>query len=85
MERGQSISAGQDDHRLAQFFCRHAVAVPSHVIATGGHAGNTQMLEAYSDPSAGPMMVRGASGATGDGLVIALQAGAGGGAVERDG
>ena len=47
------------------------------VIATGGYAGNTQMLEAYSDPNAGAMMVRGASWATGDGLVIAQQAGAG--------
>jgi uncharacterized protein (UPF0254 family) len=65
--------------------CRHAVAVPSHVIATGGHAGNTQMLEAYSDPSAGTMMVRGASGAKGDGLGIGQRAGVGGGAVERDG
>jgi len=47
------------------------------VIATGGYAGNTQMLEAYSDPNAGAMMVRGVTWATGDGLAMAQYAGAG--------
>ena len=47
------------------------------VIATGGYAGNTQMLEAYSDPNAGAMMVRGVTWATGDGLAMAQSAGAG--------
>lgn len=47
------------------------------VIATGGYAGNTQMLEAYSDPNAGAMMVRGVTWATGDGLNMAQEAGAG--------
>lgn len=49
----------------------------SVVIATGGYGGNTQMLEAYSDPNAGAMMVRGITWATGDGLTIAQEAGAG--------
>jgi urocanate reductase len=47
------------------------------VVATGGYAGNTQILEAYSDPNAGAMMVRGITWATGDGHVLAQQAGAG--------
>lgn len=47
------------------------------VIATGGYAGNTQMLEAYSDPNAGALMVRGIKHATGDGLLMAQAAGAG--------
>ncbi|MBW6505693.1 MAG: FAD-dependent oxidoreductase [Rhodobacteraceae bacterium] len=49
----------------------------SVVIATGGYAGNTALLEAYSDPNAGAMMVRGIKHATGDGLLMAQQAGAG--------
>lgn len=49
----------------------------SVVIAAGGYAGNTAMLEAYSDPNAGAMMVRGISWATGDGVIMAQQAGAG--------
>lgn len=47
------------------------------VIATGGYAANTQMLEAYSDPNAGAMMVRGVKSATGDGHTMAQAAGAG--------
>ena len=47
------------------------------IIAAGGYGGNTAMLEAYSDPNAGAMMVRGVDWATGDGLVMAQQAGAG--------
>jgi flavocytochrome c len=47
------------------------------IIATGGYAGNTQMLEAFSDPNAGAMMVRGVNWATGDGLMMAQAAGAG--------
>jgi len=49
----------------------------SVVIATGGYAGNTTMLEAYSDPNAGAMMVRGIKHATGDGHLMAQAAGAG--------
>lgn len=47
------------------------------VIATGGYAANSQILEAYSDPNAGAMMVRGVKTATGDGHVMAQAAGAG--------
>ncbi len=49
----------------------------SVVIAAGGYGGNTALLEAYSDPNAGAMMVRGIKHATGDGLLMAQQAGAG--------
>jgi succinate dehydrogenase/fumarate reductase flavoprotein subunit len=49
----------------------------SVVVATGGYAGNSQILEAYSDPNAGAMMVRGIKWATGDGHGLAQQAGAG--------
>lgn len=49
----------------------------SIVIATGGYAGNSAMLEAYSDPNAGALMVRGIEHATGDGLLMAQAAGAG--------
>ncbi|MDP3897941.1 MAG: FAD-dependent oxidoreductase [Mesorhizobium sp.] len=47
------------------------------IIAAGGYAGNTQILEAYSDPNAGAMMVRGIKWATGDGLMMAQDVGAG--------
>jgi len=47
------------------------------VIATGGYAGNRRILEAYSDPNAGALMVRGIDWATGDGLMMAKEAGAG--------
>lgn len=47
------------------------------VIAAGGYAGNTRMLESYSDPNAGALMVRGIAWATGDGLAMAQAAGAG--------
>lgn len=47
------------------------------VIATGGYAANSQILEAYSDPNAGAMMVRGVKTATGDGHIMAQAAGAG--------
>jgi flavocytochrome c len=47
------------------------------VIAAGGYAGNTAMLEAYADPNAGALMVRGIKHATGDGLLMAQAAGAG--------
>lgn len=49
----------------------------SVVIAAGGYAANSQMLEAYSDPNAGAMMVRGVRTATGDGHRMAQAAGAG--------
>lgn len=47
------------------------------VIATGGYAANSQILEGYSDPNAGAMMVRGVKTATGDGHAMAQAAGAG--------
>lgn len=49
----------------------------SVVVATGGYAANTQMLEAHSDPNAGALMVRGFRGATGDGHLMAQTVGAG--------
>jgi succinate dehydrogenase/fumarate reductase flavoprotein subunit len=49
----------------------------SVVIATGGYAANTTVLEAFSNPNAGAMMVRGYRGATGDGHRMAEAAGAG--------
>ena len=50
---------------------------PSVVFATGGYAANKQMLQAYSDPAAGALMVRGRTTATGDGHLMAQAAGAG--------
>ena len=50
---------------------------PAVIIAAGGYAANTAMLEAFSDPNAGALMVRGYRGATGDGHLIAQAAGAG--------
>ncbi len=47
------------------------------VLAAGGYAANTQMLEAYNDANAGALMVRGYRGATGDGHRMAEAAGAG--------
>ena len=47
------------------------------VIAAGGYGGNPAMLEAFADPEAGAMMVRGITWATGDGHLMAQQAGAG--------
>lgn len=49
----------------------------SVIIAAGGYAGNTQMLEAYSDPNAGALKSSGIPWATGDGLTLAQGAGAG--------
>lgn len=49
----------------------------SVVIASGGYAGNTALLETYASPNAGAMMVRGIRWATGDGLLMAQEAGAG--------
>jgi flavocytochrome c len=46
------------------------------VIASGGYASNSQMLETYVDPNADQMMVRGVNWATGDGLKMAEEAGA---------
>jgi flavocytochrome c len=45
------------------------------VIATGGYAGNKFILEDLVDPNAGGMMVRGTPWATGDGLIMAQEAG----------
>jgi flavocytochrome c len=47
------------------------------VIAAGGYAANKLILEQFVDPSAGAMMVRGTPWATGDGLLMAQEAGAG--------
>jgi flavocytochrome c len=46
------------------------------VIASGGYAGNKFILDDLVDPNAGAMMVRGTPWATGDGLIMAQQAGA---------
>ena len=50
---------------------------PAVILASGGYAGNTRMLQAYSDPAAGALMVRGVKSATGDGHLMAQEAGAG--------
>ena len=47
------------------------------VIASGGYAANKEFLETYIDPDADEMKVRGVPWATGDGLVMAREAGAG--------
>ena len=47
------------------------------IIATGGYAGNKLMLEQYVDPNADAMMVRGRTWASGEGLIMAQEAGAG--------
>jgi flavocytochrome c len=46
------------------------------VMATGGYAANMQILETYVDPNADKMMVRGVTWATGDGHLMAQEAGA---------
>jgi succinate dehydrogenase/fumarate reductase flavoprotein subunit len=45
------------------------------IIATGGYAGNKEILETFVDPNADEMMVRGVAWATGDGLFMAREAG----------
>jgi succinate dehydrogenase/fumarate reductase flavoprotein subunit len=47
------------------------------VLAAGGYPANTRLLESYSDPNAGALMVRGVPWATGDGLEMARGVGAG--------
>ncbi|MGY6646556.1 MAG: FAD-dependent oxidoreductase [Salinarimonas sp.] len=61
----------QDEDGLIDYRARAVI------IAAGGYAANTAMLEAFSDPNAGALMVRGYRGATGDGHLIAQAAGAG--------
>jgi flavocytochrome c len=46
------------------------------ILATGGYAANKEMLETFVDPDADQMMVRGGQQATGDGLMMAREAGA---------
>jgi succinate dehydrogenase/fumarate reductase flavoprotein subunit len=46
------------------------------IIASGGYAANKEMLETFVDPDADEMMVRGTPWATGDGLLMAREAGA---------
>ncbi len=46
------------------------------VIAAGGYPGNKELLEAFIDPDADMMLVRGDINATGDGLMLAKEAGA---------
>ncbi|HOJ43536.1 MAG TPA: FAD-dependent oxidoreductase, partial [Syntrophorhabdaceae bacterium] len=46
------------------------------IIATGGYGANKEMLEMFVDPDADEMMVRGVKTATGDGLILAKEAGA---------
>jgi len=48
----------------------------SVIIASGGYAGNREMLEAFVDSNANAMMVRGLKTNTGDGLIMAREAGA---------
>lgn len=50
---------------------------PAVVVAAGGYAANGQMLEAYVGATAAGLTVRGVPWATGDGLNLAQQAGAG--------
>lgn len=47
------------------------------ILATGGYAGNKQLLEQFVDPAAGGLMVRGRPWLTGDGLLMAQEIGAG--------
>jgi hypothetical protein len=47
------------------------------VIAAGGYAASKLILEQFVDPNASAMMVRGTPWATGDGLLMAPEAGAG--------
>lgn len=46
------------------------------IIASGGYAGNKEFLVTFVDPDADSMMVRGRPWATGDGLIMAHEAGA---------
>jgi tricarballylate dehydrogenase len=47
------------------------------VFATGGYTANAELLREHVDPNAGSMAVRGVEWATGDGLLMARDAGAG--------
>jgi flavocytochrome c len=47
------------------------------VLATGGYAGNRELLEGFVDPNSDAMVVRGVKWATGDGLLMAQEIGAG--------
>ncbi|QDZ01553.1 FAD-dependent oxidoreductase [Nitratireductor mangrovi] len=53
------------------------LAGQSVVVTTGGYAANPQIIAAYSDPNAEALMVRGIDWATGDGLRMAGDVGAG--------
>ncbi len=53
------------------------LTAPAVVLAAGGYPANTRLLESYSDPNAGALMVRGVPWATGDGLEMARGVGAG--------
>ncbi|MCX7634142.1 MAG: FAD-dependent oxidoreductase [Syntrophales bacterium] len=46
------------------------------IIATGGYGANREMLETFVDPNADEMMVRGVLTATGEGHIMAREAGA---------
>jgi flavocytochrome c len=46
------------------------------VIAAGGYAGSREMMETFVDPAAGAMTVRGFRTQTGDGILMAHEAGA---------
>lgn len=46
------------------------------IIATGGYSANKEILEMFVDPNADDMMVRGVKTSTGDGLLMAREAGA---------
>ncbi|HPO35688.1 MAG TPA: FAD-dependent oxidoreductase [Syntrophales bacterium] len=60
----------QDAHGLKDYLAKAVI------IATGGYSANKEMLEMFVDPNADEMMVRGLKTATGDGLLLAREAGA---------
>ena len=60
-----------DDEGLHDFMAR------STILATGGYAANKTIMENFVDPNSDAMMVRGVKWATGDGLLMAREIGAG--------
>lgn len=60
----------QDEDGLKDFLAKAVV------IATGGYSANKEMLEMFVDPNADEMMVRGLKVLTGDGHIMAREAGA---------
>ena len=62
--------------RVAQASGLKDYMAKSVVIATGGYAANKQLLQQWVDPDANSLMVRGKTWITGDGLMMASEAGA---------